>query len=52
MHCGEELEWMAPAEVTEDEAIRKTDLHTSQLEVSVPVTSVLLFQSPRGAKLR
>lgn len=48
-HCGEELGWVAPAEVTEDEASRKTDQHISQLEVSGPVTSVLLFQSPRGA---
>lgn len=35
---------MAPARITEDEASRKTDVHISQLEVSGPVTPVLLFQ--------
>lgn len=32
-YCGEELGWVAPAEVIEDEANRKANVHISQLEV-------------------
>lgn len=40
---------MAPAETTEDDASRKKDVYISQLEVSGPVTSALLFQASGGA---